>query len=90
MNLARQTITNNRDTPIYISIEPTPDCYELEPGDTLTLKYHVPDAGEAFTMFVIEEGLSILPLGDEPEVLINGMPGQGRSWNFKHPFSARP
>jgi hypothetical protein len=33
----QQTFENGKDGPIYVSIEPWPECFELEPGDTLTL-----------------------------------------------------
>lgn len=84
MVAALQTIANERDRPIYISIEPTPDCYELEPGDVLTLLYDAPPGEEAFSIYVVEEGLSLSPLVDEFEVLINGASAEGRSWKFKH------
>jgi hypothetical protein len=84
MTSARHTIVNAEDRPIYISIEPAPECYELEPGETLTMIYDLPAEGDAFSIAVIDEGLSITPFGDEPEVLINGVSADGRSWKFKH------
>lgn len=84
MNKAQQTFVNDKDTPIYITIEPAPECYELEPGESLTLIYNVPDSGEALSLHIIKEGVVVWPLGDEPEVLVNGDDTQGRSWKFKH------
>jgi hypothetical protein len=84
MNKARQTFVNDKDGPIYITIEPSPECYELEPGETLTLIYDVPDSGDALSISIINEGVVVWPLGDEPGVLVNGADARGRSWKFKH------
>ena len=87
MKVSRQTITNDRDIAIYVSIEPTPECYELEPGEKLTLNFQVPDDSDALEMnFINERELVIWPGGQlgEPEVLINGISAEGRSWTFKH------
>jgi hypothetical protein len=84
MTKARQTLINDKDEPIYITIEPTPECYELEPGETLTLIYDVPDDGDVLSMNIINEGVVVWPPGDEPEVLVNGAGAHGRSWKFKH------
>ena len=87
MKVSRQTISNDRDVPIYVSIEPKPECYELEPGEKLTLIFQVPDDGDALEVnFINERELVIWPGGqlDEPEVLINGASSAGRSWTFKH------
>jgi hypothetical protein len=83
---ARQTIVNRKDGPIYISIEVNPDCYELEPGDRLTLIYDVPIEGDALEVeFINDRELVIWPNGEsEPAVLINGASAQGRSWKFRH------
>jgi len=87
MALAKQTFSNQKDGPIYISIEPNPECYELEPGDSLTLIYALPADGDAFEVqFVNERELVILPADTtgEPEVLVNGASAKGLSWKFKH------
>lgn len=88
MQTARQTITNDREVPIYISIEPTPECYELAPGEKLTLIYQLlPATGDSLEVnFINERELVTWPGGhlDDPEVLINGDPADGRSWVFKH------
>jgi hypothetical protein len=86
MRRAQQTFVNDKDGPIYLSIEPAPECFELEPGERLTLIYLVPDIGDALHIrFVSERELVICPMGpEEPEVLIDGVPADGRSWKFKH------
>lgn len=87
MQVSRQTITNDRDVPIYVSIEPAPECYELEPGEKLTLIFQVPEDGDALEVnFINERELVVWPGGqlDEPEALINGASAEGRSWTFKH------
>lgn len=84
MNKARQTFVNDQDRPIYITIEPAPECYELEPGETLTLIYDVSEVGDTLSINLIEEGVIVWPLGKEPEVLINGAKAHERSWKFKH------
>ena len=37
MARTQQTFTNAQDGPIYVFVEPWPECFELEPGDKLTL-----------------------------------------------------
>ncbi len=39
MRTATQAICNRTDKPIYVTIELTPQAYELEPGEQLTLIY---------------------------------------------------
>ena len=84
MTTARQNIVNGRDKPIYVSIEPAPECFELESGETLTLLYDVPEQEVALTINVIDEGIVVVPAGDPPEVLIDGVSADERSWNFRH------
>ena len=87
MARARQTIANEKDGPVYISIEPWPECFELEPGDRLTLVYDVPAEGDALLVsFLNERELVIWPQGstDGLEILFNGEPADGRSWVFRH------
>lgn len=87
MPFAQQTFVNEQDEPIYISIEPVPECYELEPGDRLTLVYEVPERGDVLNVhFADGRELIIWPatLIPQPVVLINGVSAEGRSWNFKH------
>lgn len=83
---AQQTFTNDKDGPIYISVEPWPECFELEPGDRLTLRYEVPRSGDALHVnFVNDRELVIWPMGNHEgvEFLFNGGSAEGRSWNFK-------
>ena len=85
MRRGRQLFRNDRDGPIYISIEPVPECYELEPGETLTLIYAVPKTGNAIEVnFVNERELVIWPTDLDPQVLINDESAEGRSWQFRH------
>ncbi len=85
MRTAQQTFHNRTEWPIYISVEVTPECYELEPGETLTIIYQVTRTGDALQVDVINEReLVIWPNGEEPTILINGASAEGRSWNFKH------
>ena len=84
MTKARQIFVNDRDVPIYITIEPSPECYELEPGETLTLIYNVPDDRDALSSSIVNGGIVVWPFGGEPEVMVNGVDARGRSWKFKH------
>jgi len=90
MPRVQQTFANVKDTPIYISVEMRPDCFELEPGDKLTLIWDGPETGDISQVnFVNERELVIWPEGPgwaEVEYLINGAPAADRSWDFKHPF----
>ena len=82
-----ETFENEQKEPIYISVEPWPECFELEPGDKLTLIYDATEAGDALEVDVIDEDeLVVWPNGDIHEIqfLFNGEPGEGRSWTFKH------
>ena len=87
MPKAQQTIVNRKDGPIYVSIKVTPGCYELEPGDRLTLTFDVPEQGDALEIdFINDRALVVWPMRKgEPTVLINGESAEGRSWRFKHP-----
>ncbi|WP_261292630.1 hypothetical protein [Sphingomonas hylomeconis] len=87
MPTSQHTIVNKQDGPIYISTEPWPECYELEPGDRLTLSYGLPQSGDALEVqFINERELVLWPteLDPEPVVLINDASAEGRSWKFKH------
>ena len=87
MPKAQQTIVNRKDGPIYVSIEMRPECYELEPGERLTLTYDVPERGDALEIaFINDCELVVWPMGkEEPTVLINGESAEDRNWGFKHP-----
>lgn len=87
MARTQQTFENKRDAPIYISIEPWPDCFELEPGDRLTLVYNAVETGDALEVdFINGRELVVWPSGaiDDLQILVNGGSSDGRSWNFKH------
>jgi len=83
----QQTFENDRDDPIYVSVEPWPECFELEPGDKLTLIWNAPATGDASQVnFINERELVVWPNGDIDKIVIlfNGGPSDGRSWKFKH------
>ncbi len=83
----QQTFVNKKDGPIYISVEPWPECFELEPGDRLTLVWDARSTGEAAQIdFINERELVVDPWGaiDQMQFLINGEPAQERSWDFRH------
>jgi len=87
MARTQQTFENKKDAPIYISIEPRPDCFELEPGDELTLAYDAGETGDALEVdFIIERELVVWPNGviDGLQILFNGGSSEGPSWNFKY------
>jgi len=87
MTRTQQTFTNSKGSPIYVSVEPWPECFELEPGDTLTLIWDGPPAGDAIIVdFINERELVVWPEGviDDIQYLLNGEPAEDRSWTFKH------
>ena len=87
MALFQQTFENSQDRPVYISVEPWPECFELEPGDTLSVILEAPESGDAVQVhFVNERELVIWPAGstDDLQILFNGGSAEGRSWKFKH------
>jgi len=78
---------NDRDEPIYISIEPYPECYELEPGEELTMIY-VPRANDVLSEVKVIDvhNLVIWPPDNVYDwtILIDGKDAEYRNWNFKH------
>jgi hypothetical protein len=87
MALTQQTFANDKDKPIYVSVEIWPECFELEPGEALTLIWNAPDQGETAKIhFINEQELVVWPAGeiDDMQFLINGEPSRDRSWTFKH------
>lgn len=76
---------NSHDRPIYISVEPIPECFELEPEDKLTLVY-TPDAmGDVLEVNIFEESeLVVWACYDDIRYFINDEPAEDRSWRFKH------
>jgi hypothetical protein len=87
MARTQQSFKNGKDGPIYISVEPWPECFELEPGEKLTLIWDAPESGDAVEIhFINERELAVFPNGeiDEIEFLIDGKVAQDRSWSFKH------
>ena len=87
MARTQQTFVNDKDDPIYISVEIWPECFELEPGDKLTLIWNAAEGRDAAQInFINERELVVWPEGDidEMQFLINGKPARDRSWDFKH------
>ncbi len=87
MPRTQQTFENKKAGPIYVSIEPWPECFELEPGDRLTLAYDAVESGDALEVqFLNEQELVVWPNGaiNDLQILFNGGSSEGRSWNFKH------
>ena len=85
MARTQQTFENGKDGPIYVSVEPWPECFELEPGDKLTLIPNAPETGDAVQVhFVNDRELVVWPNGDDPVILFNDGPSAGRSWTFAH------
>ncbi len=92
MARTQQVFVNEKDSPIYISVEPWPECFELEPGDKLTLIWTAPDGQEtADIRFCTDRELVVWPAGPLTDIqyLINGEPAAHRSWHFKHPLEPR-
>ena len=87
MARTQQSYVNNVNHPIYVSVEPWPECFELEPGDRLTLIYDAAEIGDAVEIcFINERELVVWPNGaiQDLQFLFNGEPGESRSWRFKH------
>ena len=87
MARTQQTFVNRRDGPIYVSVEPWPQCFELDPGDKLTVIWDGPATGDTMQIdFINERELVIWPSGSLEGIsyLINDAPGEDRSWKFRH------
>lgn len=87
MSETQQTFVNVKNAPIYISVEPWPQCFELEPGDKITLIWNTDGNGDAIQVdFINDRELVVWPNGDIDNIryLFNGEPGEDRSWTFKH------
>jgi hypothetical protein len=87
MARTQQTIVNRKNSSIYVSVEMWPECFELEPGEKLTLVWDAPDNGEAAQIdFINDRELIVWPNGDTDgmQFLVNDEPARDRSWSFKH------
>ena len=87
MARTQQTFVNEKDGPIYVSVEIWPECFELEPGDRLTLIWNAAEDRDACQVsFINDNELVVWPEGeiDGMQLLINGEPARDRSWKFKH------
>ena len=86
MARTQQTFENGKDGPIYVSVEPWPECFEMEPGDKLTFIWDTPEVGDAVQVKLINEReLVVWPSGevDGLVILFNGGSSECRSWTFK-------
>ena len=83
----QQSFVNDKDEPIYVSIEPWPECFELEKGDRLTLIWEGPSSGDAAEIHFVNERELVVwldgKIGDV-QILFNEGSAEGRSWKFKH------
>lgn len=87
MPQTQQSFVNRKDGPIYVSVEPWPQCFELETGDKLTLVWDAAKTGDTLLIeFINDRELVVWPEGsiDDIRYFINGEPGEDRSWTFKH------
>lgn len=87
MAKTQQTFANNKDGPIYISVEPWPECFELEPHEKLTLIWNAADSGDAVQIdFINDRELVVWPNGDIDQIqyFMNSEEAEVRSWTFKH------
>ena len=87
MAQTQHSFVNRKEGPIYVSVEPWPECFELEPGDRLTLIWDAAENGDAITIdFINEHELVAWPNGEthQMQYLINGEEAEDRSWTFKH------
>ncbi len=83
----QQTFVNKIDGPIYVSVEPWPECFELEPGDRLTLIWDADPTRESVQVdFINERELVVHPEGvlDQMQFFINGEAAGEKSWDFRH------
>jgi len=83
----QQIFVNETDQPIYVSVEPWPECFELEPKDKLTLIYPPVETGDAPSIHVVNEReLVVWPTAkdDEIEYFINDERAEHLSWKHKH------
>ena len=83
----QQTFVNRKNGPIHVSVEPWPDCFELEPGEKLTLVWDAKEVGDAAEVhFINDNELVIFPDGDLSTVkyMMDGQDAESRSWSFKH------
>lgn len=87
MPQTQQTFVNRTENPIYISVEPWPECFELEPTQRFTIVWDAPDTGDTVEIdFINEHELVIWPSGkiDTIQFLIDDIDASDRSWTFKH------
>ena len=54
MARTQQTFVNDKDGPIYVSVEPWPECFESEPKDRLALIWDGPASGDGNRIELME------------------------------------
>ena len=87
MAQVQQSFVNRKDGPIYVSVEPWPECFELEPGERLTLIWDGPVSDDLIVVeFINDRELVVWPNGDIDRIqyLIDGKDAEDRTWTFKH------
>lgn len=87
MARTQQPFVNDKDRPLYVSVEIWPECFELEPSENLTLVWDAPDIGDTAQINIANDDEIIVWLNgqiDEVQFLIDGKPARDRSWAFKH------
>lgn len=87
MPRVEQTFRNDGECAIYVSVEPWPECFELEPNEELTVIWDGPESGQTAQInFINERELVVWPNGNlhNMEFHIDGQEAEGRSWTFKH------
>ena len=87
MARTQQIFVNKAEGPIYVSIEPWPECFELEPEDRLTLIWDAPEEGDSVEInFLNDREIIVSPNGplDDLLILFNDGSSKGRIWSFNH------
>ncbi|MEL7198223.1 MAG: hypothetical protein AAGL10_07900 [Pseudomonadota bacterium] len=88
MGKASQCFSNQGSAPIYVSVEPCPECFKLMPKEELTLRWH-PDPNHELARieWINDKELVVWPNGniDDIEFLIDGEEARHKAWNFDPP-----
>ena len=76
----RMNFENRRDGIFEVVIEPTPDSFNLKPGEKLTLEFDCNDPAEPLNVELHDECLTLWPNAFEVDFTIDGKPANERSW----------
>ena len=76
----RMSFENRRDTVFEVVIEPTPDSFNLKPGEKLTLEFDCDDPAEPMNAELHDGCLTLWPNAREVDFLIDGKRADHRSW----------